>query len=152
MELETLLSNPTLIWFLIGLLLLLIEFIGPNLVFIFFGIGAWITSLASVIYTPSTDFQIILFILSSIVLLITLRGQLKTRFFKSKVKEEHFLMEEFIGHQAKVIEDIKDKKPGQVEFKGTVWTAESDQHIRKGQIVEIKGKASIILKVELIQN
>ena len=36
--------KPELIWFLIGLVLLLMEFAIPGLVVLFFGIGAWVVA------------------------------------------------------------------------------------------------------------
>ena len=43
----------------------------------------------------------------------------------------------------------KDKgKRGKVTFKGASWSAESNSKIKKGEMVKIVGKDSIVLKVE----
>jgi len=41
--------NPTLIWFFIGLVLLIAEFSVPGVILVFFGIGAWVTDRKSVV-------------------------------------------------------------------------------------------------------
>lgn len=42
----TFLKEPAMVWFLIGLVLIVSEFAVPGLVIIFFGLGAWATALA----------------------------------------------------------------------------------------------------------
>jgi membrane protein implicated in regulation of membrane protease activity len=42
---------------------------------------------------------------------------------------------------------IPNKMEGVVEFKGARWRADSDEHIKKGEIAIIAGVDGIILKV-----
>jgi membrane protein implicated in regulation of membrane protease activity len=42
----TFLKEPAMVWFLIGLILIVSEFAVPGLVIIFFGLGAWVAALA----------------------------------------------------------------------------------------------------------
>ena len=46
MEIDGTLFTAEVIWFLIGVGLLLLELVAPGLIFVFFGIGAWITAAA----------------------------------------------------------------------------------------------------------
>lgn len=49
------LSNPAVIWFFIGLFLLLLEMAVPGLIVMFFGVGAWITALITAIFHPGIN-------------------------------------------------------------------------------------------------
>ena len=73
--------NPPLIWFLIGLGLVLVEFMIPGAIIVFFGVGAWIAALTTWIgLTDSLAWQIIVFSVSSVALLLMLRRRLKGQF------------------------------------------------------------------------
>ena len=141
------LSDPAVIWFLVGLGLLLLELVLPGLVFIFFGAGAWITALVCAIKDISLNWQIFIFLLASLLGLVLLRRYLKRRFFSRKKAEDEDQLEEFIGRTGKAIADFSEGS-GKVEFKGTRWTATSDEPVRKGQNVEIVSKESLTLHVK----
>jgi membrane protein implicated in regulation of membrane protease activity len=141
------LSDPAVIWFLIGLGLLLLELILPGLVILFFGVGAWIAALACVIFEPNLNWQILIFLVASLLGLVLLRKYLKKRFFGKRDEEAQDQLEEFIGRKAKAIEDFKDGS-GKVEFKGTRWSARSDDPVTKGQWVTIQSKESLTLLVK----
>lgn len=141
------LSNPAVVWFLIGLGLLLLELALPGFVVMFFGVGAWIVALALAFFEFTLDIQILIFLLSSLLSLILLRKVLKKRFFDKDDQEITDQLEEFVGHKAMVIEDFKNGT-GKVEFKGTQWNAESSSDLKAGEKVTIIKKDSLLLIVE----
>ena len=141
--------RPDLFWFFLGLAFFLLELIIPGFVIIFFGFGAWITSLVCLIANPGLDLQIIIFAVTSILSLILFRKMLTRRFFKEGGASPETLADEFIGHEALALENIPKGLKGRVEFKGTPWTASSRDDIESGQIVEIIDKESINLIVKL---
>lgn len=141
------LSNPAVIWFLIGLGLLLLELLLPGLVILFFGIGAWVTALITALTDMNLNWQILIFLVASLLGLVLLRKYLKRRFFSRTNKEIDDQLEEFIGRKAKAIEDFKNGS-GKVEFKGTQWSARSDTPVTKGDWVIIRSKESLTLNVE----
>jgi membrane protein implicated in regulation of membrane protease activity len=147
MTLSEIFSQPELVWFIIGLVLLLLEIILPGTIIIFFGVGAWITSLFCLLFDIGINIQILIFILTSVGSLILLRRFLIQKLYK-KGKDDQTLEDEFVNKFAEVKSDIKPDKPGKVIFKGTNWTAESDFIIKKGQRVKILSKDSITLKVK----
>ena len=98
-ELEFL-KNPPLVWFLIGLLCAFLELMIPGLVLIFFGIGAWITSIFCLALDVGIGVQIMVFSITSIVSLVILRKYFKKRFFQEKKNKEQTLEDEFIGKTA----------------------------------------------------
>jgi inner membrane protein len=141
-------SRPELIWFFIGLLLFLAELVLPGFVIFFFGAGAWITALVCLIAHPGVNLQILIFAVTSVILLIALRNMIQKRFFYRDEGRSQEVEDEFTGKEAVAVTDIEPDKQGKVEFKGTTWKAQSDVPVRKGQIVIIKEKTDFKLNVE----
>jgi len=147
-DLNELLSDPKVIWFLIGLVFLLAEFVIPGLIILFFGIGCWVTSL-SLLWFPdlSFNFQLTIFLISSIISLGLLRKSLKN-WLNSRTKNIDDGLEEYINKHCLVKNDIKPEIGGKVSFKGAIWDADSDTEIKKGDTVMIKAINGIRLFVE----
>jgi len=141
------LSDPAVIWFLVGLGLLLLELVLPGLVILFFGAGAWVTALVCAISDINLNWQILIFLVASLLGLVLLRKYLKNRFFGKTDKEIDDQLEEFIGRKARAIGDFKDGT-GKVEFKGTQWTATCSEKVSKGDWVLIQSKESLTLTVK----
>jgi membrane protein implicated in regulation of membrane protease activity len=141
------LSDPAVIWFLIGLGLLLLELLLPGLVIFFFGAGAWVTALVCALADISLNLQILIFLIASLLGLGLLRKYLKKRFFSRKEVEAEDQLEEFIGRKAQVVEDFREGT-GLVEFKGTRWTARSEEPVTKGMWVTIVRIESLTLIVK----
>lgn len=147
--------RPELIWFLVGLVLLIMEFMLPGLIIFFFGVGAWIVAIVCLLSTyvqGSINSQLLIFIVSSILSLLILRRWVKGVFLghsgaNQDLRED---LKEFIGERATVIEDITPKAGGKVEFHGTNWEARADGDIIAGAIVEVIGKDNITLIVREI--
>ncbi len=141
------LSDPAVIWFLIGLGLLLLELVLPGLVILFFGAGAWVTALVCAITDINLNIQILIFLLASLLGLVLLRKYLKNRFFSKKDEEAQDQLEEFIGKKARAV-DAFSKGEGKVEFKGTRWLARSSEPVSEGQWVTIISKDGLTLNVK----
>lgn len=143
--------KPEVIWFIIGLVLLILEFILPGVVIIFFGIGAWVTTIFILIFGISLNYQLVVFISTSLLSLALLRKFIKTLIYNRKGSDLESILEEFIGKTAVVQSEIKLGSQGKIEFKGSNWEAVSDQEIKKGEVVKIISKDSIVMKVERIK-
>lgn len=143
--------NPTLIWFLLGLALIFLEFVVPGVILVFFGIGAWAAAVTTYFgLTASFQSQLLLFAVASILLLVGLRKWIRGKFYGHvrAVQDLTKNMDEFSGQRVVVLEDvIPDKMEGAVEFKGARWRAVSDEHIKNGEMAVITGFDGIILKV-----
>ena len=147
--------KPELIWFLIGLALLIIEFIIPGLIIGFFGAGAWIVAIVclfSAYVAGSINTQLIIFIIASVLSLLLLRKWLKGMFIGHTKSKQDLTedLKEFIGERAVVKEKITPKIRGKVEIHGTNWVAESDEEIAEGTVVEIISKENLTLKVKSV--
>lgn len=145
--------KPELIWFIAGALLLFFEFELPGLVLFFFGVGAWIVAVVCLFTEISVNAQLIIFIISSVVLLVCLRRWLKGIFrgYITSKQNAGKNLEEFIGKRAVVSKAIAPLTPGKIEFHGTNWTTEADEEIAKGEPVEIIEKNNLTLKVKSLK-
>ena len=143
-------SRPELFWFLIGLILFLAELVIPGFFIFFFGLGAWVTALVCLIGNPDsiTNFQIIIFAVTSVLTLIALRRIIQKKFFYSKGNLSEEVEDEFTGKEALATTDIGPDMKGKVEFKGTTWKAESKSEIKEGQTVIIVEKENFTLTVK----
>lgn len=141
-------SKPELVWFIIGLVLFLLELVLPGFVIFFFGVGAWITALLCLIANPGINLQAIVFGVTSILSLLLLRRMIQKRFFYTREELSREVEDEFTGREAVAITDIEPGDTGKVEFKGTSWKAESAESIVSGQTVIIKSKENFKLFVE----
>ena len=140
--------SPIIIWFIVGLVLILMEFVIPGLVIVFFGLGAWVTAVLVAIF-PNMDFwvEMMIFTVFSVVTLVFLRRSLKKRFFSDQQGAESEGIDDYIGRTATVEAAIKDGE-GKINFRGASWAAMSEDDIPKGTKVIITGKDSIKLKVK----
>ncbi len=146
--------KPEILWFLIGLVMLILEFVMPGLIIAFFGVGAWVVSLLCLIIPGiSFNLQLFIFIVASVTLLLALRKQMAKVFkgFEKQKNVEAGDVEDFVGHRVTVVQTIQKNKKGRVEFNGVNWEAEAETDIEAGQTVEIVGKDSITLKVKLVE-
>jgi membrane protein implicated in regulation of membrane protease activity len=141
-------SKPEMIWFIIALVLFLLELVVPGFVIFFFGIGALVTALVCLIAHPGINIQIIIFAVISVLSLLALRKLIQKKLFYSKESRSDAVEDEFTGKEAVAITDFGSDKKGKVEFKGTNWTAESESEIKAGQTVIIIEKESFKLIVE----
>lgn len=135
--------NPEVIWFLVGLGLMLAEFAVPGVVLVFFGAAAWIVALTTYIsLTESLTSQLAVFAISTVILLVSLRRWIKEKLFVGYVSDIHNLdenLDEFTGKSVIVLEDVEPGgSGGKVEFKGADWSALSDTPIKKGEAAVIE--------------
>jgi len=142
------LSRPELFWFIIGLGLFLLELVIPGFFIFFFGLGAWVTALVCLLVEPGTNLQIVIFAVTSVLSLIGLRKIIQKKFFYSKENLSEDVEDEFTGKEAIAKADFGSDMNGKVEFKGTMWNAESKAEIKAGQRVIIIEKDSFKLIVE----
>ena len=141
-------SRPELFWFIIGLGLFLLELVIPGFFIFFFGLGAWVTALVCLLVEPGTNLQIVIFAVTSVLSLIGLRKIIQKKFFYSKGNLSEDVEDEFTGKEAIAKADFGSDMNGKVEFKGTMWNAESKAEIKAGQRVIIIEKDSFKLIVE----
>ena len=143
-----------LFWFGLGLLLLILEVLTPVIVFLFFGLGAWVVLLTLVVLPTPPAVQWGVFIVVSVVALLTLRKHV-TRLFAKKdgggradSLKEPMVADSYLGRVVEVIGDIAPDRPGLVELNGTNWRASSQTPVPKGAMVRVKEVMDLTLVVE----
>ena len=137
------------IWLFCGCLMILSEFIMPGFIIFFFGAGAVVTAAAVAFFPLSVSWQFAVFLISSLVLLFTLRRFLP-KVFSGREKESSLPDEEteFAGESAVVSEEIAPGKPGKIIFHGSVWQAESDTCCAPGKTVKIVCRKNLTFTVK----
>jgi membrane protein implicated in regulation of membrane protease activity len=144
-------KNPPVLWFVLGFVFFLLEFAVPGLILFFFAVGAWIIAVLSLFTDLSLNFQLLIFLGSSLLTLVLFRSWLKKVIWSGKGSHE-LIEDEFLGKIGEAESRISPGQNGKVYFKGTSWDASSDDVIEKGEKVTIIGNDSILLIVKLTKN
>ena len=143
--------QAAVIWFIIGFVFFLLEFVVPGLILFFFAVGAWIVAILSLFIDLSFNLQLIIFVISSVVTIFLLRNWVKKMLYGNK-KSTELLEDEFLGKIARSETTITPGNNGKVNFKGTSWQAASEDFIEAGENVTIVGNESILLIVKSNKN
>ncbi len=108
-------------WFVLGILLLLAEFLTPGALFqLFFGLGAIAVGLLEATGVGmSLPSQLLLFLAFSLGSLLLLRKPLRVRFGRSPEEE----VDQLVGETVVAMEDIAVNGIGKAELRGSVWNA-----------------------------
>jgi membrane protein implicated in regulation of membrane protease activity len=137
------------IWTILFVLFGVIELITPQLVTIWFAIGALLTFAVS-FFTDSIFIQIGVFIVSSILLLICTKPFVKKALKFAPIKTN---VNANIGASGIVVESIDNiQNKGQVKVNGAIWSARSendDVTIEKDAIIIVKEVNGVKLVVAL---
>jgi membrane protein implicated in regulation of membrane protease activity len=155
MTLSSLTSIPAeIVWAIVGIVLIFFEFFIPGLVIAFFGVGALFTAFTTWLgISPTLELQLLVFIISSVLLLILLRRIVKRTFLgraKGEDTERDFNID--IGKIVPVIEFIQPGEVGgKVKYQGSNWPAKASEPIPPGESVKIIGRENITLIVEKIE-
>lgn len=136
-----------LIWFAITVIALIIEIETVDLVSIWFVIGGFVTMIFSAILPEEYVWQIVIFLVVSLVSIIAFRPLAKKKLNKNMPTEN---INSIIGLTGVVTEKVS-KIEGRVKVKDTVWSATSDKEILEGTLVEVIEQNNIVLKVKEIE-
>lgn len=142
-----LLENIYLVWFLLSFIFIVGELFLPGFVVIFFGVASFIIAIETMIFQVHPSLQLLQFIFFSGVLLFIFH-----KFFRKETKEISSFDSEIQKRVVKVTQDIVPPKSGKVLFKGSEWSAESDEKILAGEMVEVIDYESIRLIVKKKKN
>lgn len=141
------LLNSAVLWFGIGLLFFLLEFILPGFILFFFGLGAWVVAIITLFTDISLNIQLAIFLTSSVLTVLLFRNWLKSKLGVDS-RAPQILEDEYIGKTAKAETAIEPGANGKVEFKGASWDASSNDRIAPGEDVIITETRSILLIVK----
>ena len=135
--------SSSLIWFLIGVAFLIAEIGLSGFILIFFTAGCWIVAFVTWLFDIELTIQILLFIVSSLTLLFTLR-KYSLKIFQGKTRDsvDDRYTDSKIGKTAIVTKTISPNMPGEIKAMGSFWRAVADMEIEVGQSVLIENQES----------
>ncbi len=139
--------DTAIIWFLVGLALVLAEFAVPGVILVFIGIAAWVVATLDWFGVDSFPTQLWVFGLTSIVLVFGARRFVKEWFTGKESSENGDIDEEFVGKIVTVVETIEQGGFGRVELKGAHWKAYSSHAHAKGSSAVVIARDNINLEV-----
>lgn len=135
--------SPSLIWFLVGVVFLVAELLIPGFILIFFTAGCWIAGVTVLLADINLTTQILVFIISSMVFLFTLR-KYSIKIFKGNTRDniDDRYADSKIGKTAIVSKAITPRRPGEIKVMGSFWRAIAEVEIEEGQSVFIESQES----------
>lgn len=134
-------------WFIVFLVLLLIELCTINLVSIWFAIGA-LGALVTAYFIDNITIQIVVFILLSVIALLI------TKPFVARVRKRKIIptnLDRVIGKEGIVTKEILKNSYGEVKVVGNKWTATSKKEIKEGKEIKVLKIEGVKLLVEEIE-
>jgi inner membrane protein len=138
----------SVVWLVIGIVLILSEFILPGLVVIFLGISALLIS--PLVYSEIiTDpvIQTVAWLIVSVILILLFREQFAAKFPSLERKTYGKDSDEITGKSAEVMERITATEAGRIRINETTWYAKADQLIEPGEWVTVTSRDNLLLHV-----
>lgn len=137
------------VWLGVFIIAVIVELATSDLISLWFAGGALLSLIIS--FIPGAPFwaEIIVFAVSSLLLLLLIRPLAKNKLLKKK-PDIKFNADDMIGKKATVIKSITELERGEVSYHNIEWTAESVDNtpIEKGTVVIITGIEGNKLKVK----
>lgn len=140
----TLAQSMIYIWFAVIIIAAVIEAMTMDLSSIWFSAGAFFALIIS-IFSDVIWVQIIVFMIASVILLISLRPIFKKYMNRNEVRTN---ASKLIGEEATCIKSILDNERGEVKIEGKIWTAISNENIYEGEKVVVLAITGVKLVVK----
>ncbi|MFW5888867.1 MAG: NfeD family protein [Bacillota bacterium] len=140
----TLAQSMIFIWFSVIIIAAVIEAMTMDLSSIWFSAGAFVALIVS-IFSDIIWLQIIVFMVASVLLLISLRPIFKKYMSRNEVRTN---ASSLIGEEAVCIKSILDNERGEVKIQGKIWTAISNENIYEGEKVIVLAITGVKLVVK----
>jgi inner membrane protein len=132
--------SPWLIWFVVGVIVMLTELAIPGFVLIFFGLGCWGAAAVAVIAPSAHSAQLAVFLIVSLASLVTLRKMAMRVFVgRSEGAAKEDMGNVPTGARINLERDLEPGITGRVRFRGTTWDAVSEERLPAGTEAEIIG-------------
>ena len=140
---------PAIFWLVLMVIFIIVEAETMHLVSIWFALGSIAAMITSFFLPQHIFIQIGVFIVVSVIVLISVRDVAKNKLKVGSVKTN---VSALIGRHVKVTQRIEPYKFGEVKVDGTLWTAvglneeiiEADEIV---EIIEISGVKLVVQKI-----
>ena len=131
-------------WFIVVIVMTLMEIITINLVTIWFVLSGIIALIIS-IYSHNITMEFTVFVIGGLLFLVITKPIID-KYYKPVKAETN--LDRIIGKKAIVIKEISKGNNGCIKVDGKEWTAFSDTKIERGKTVKILGIKGVRVKVE----
>ena len=135
------------LWLLLFVVLIIIELLTVNLTTIWFAFGSLVAYILS-FFVSDIMIQTIIFLVSSIILLIFTRPIVKKFLLNKEVKTNADML---IGKTCVVTKEITKNETGEVKVNGQYWSAKANKKTKAGseaKILSIEGVKLIVKEKE----
>lgn len=139
-------TTMIIIWGAVFLIAGIIEIVTMDLSSVWFSVGSIFALIVAIFAEDLYVLQIIVFIVSSIILMISLRPLFKRHLQKNEIKTN---ADSLVGKIANCTKEIVDGNRGEVKIEGKFWTAIANEDIQAGEkvtVLAIKGVKLVVRK------
>ncbi len=143
--------HPSLLWFILGAFLIIVEIFAPGTFLLWFGIAAIITAGAAFIMPGALVLQIIVMAIASALAVLMGRKFYKKLGDTSDSSEEPLneRTSRYIGHVSVLESDVISGR-GRIKIEDASWLCECAEDLPKGSQVEVTGANGTVLIVKPI--
>lgn len=133
-----------LIWLIVAGVLIVVEMLTLTFYLLWLGLGALAAAIVDVIIPGALLLEVI--IGCAVALLLTVFTKPITRRIR-KARGFTDAVDELVGLQGTVLEDISADQPGIVKVGSETWSAKANESIKKGESVIVVSRGSAFLQV-----
>ncbi|AJS59014.1 NfeD family protein [Paenibacillus sp. IHBB 10380] len=133
------------IWLIIGIILFVVEMLTLTFYLLWLGIGAFVAVVVALLFPDLIIIQTISGCFVAILLTIFTKP-LTQQIRNSKGFKD--VIDELVGKQGVVIEEIPEGKYGIVRIGNETWTASSHEYLPQGQMVIVTHRGNTIIEVQ----
>jgi membrane protein implicated in regulation of membrane protease activity len=142
--------HPALLWLIIGVMLFLLELALPGFILFFFAIGSLLTALATWLFPIDLAWQLALFIVASLLSLLSLRKLVQRRLLDPETDDDKDDPRAQPGDRGVVCAAIAPPAEGRIKYSGSFWRATADENIADGEIISVVHQDGLIIHVEKV--
>ncbi|MBE6390053.1 MAG: NfeD family protein [Lentisphaerae bacterium] len=136
-------------WLVSGVIMILLEFVIPGLVICFFGLSALIVSGLNCLFPQiSLIWQLLIFASGGVVLAVLCRLLIPGIRREKPAADRDIDDDDVIGAKCRCCSAITPETAGKVEFRGSLWSAESDCNIAPGEFCTVEKRCNLTLMVK----
>ena len=139
-------TTMIIIWGAVFIIAGVIEILTMDLSSVWFSVGSVFALIVAVFAEEEYVAQIIVFILSSIILMISLRPLFKRHLQKNEIKTN---ADSLVGKIANCTKAIVNGDRGEVKIEGKIWTAIANEDVQIGEkvtVLSIQGVKLVVRK------
>ena len=139
------------VWIVVIVVSVVVEIVTTDLIAIWFTFGAIVPFILSATEVVDTEWQIVIFVVLSVILLASLRNVTKKFLLRNSNTKTN--VDSLIGQKFRMIERTDFETVGRLKIKDVEWSAvgEGQATIEKGAVVEIvkiSGNKLIVKEIE----